>query len=99
MINKLLMGLIKLITSIVSLLLTPINNLITELIPDLSKYFSVIENLFNLLFTYVGWFVDALMINTETISLIIIVLTARLTLPLIISTTKLAIKWYNQLKP
>lgn len=99
MINKLLLGIIKLITSIVSVLLTPINSLVTAIIPDLTKYFNIIENLFEYMFQYVDWFIDALMINSDTISLVIICITARLTIPVAISTTKLAVKWYNQLKP
>ena len=98
MINKLLMGIFKIIISLVNVILTPINLLITNAIPGLDNAFSTIENLFNTGFQYIGWVVDASMLSTECISLIIATLTFRLTIPLAVSTIKLAIKWYDKLK-
>ena len=98
MINAILKGVFSLILNLVSLILYPINALITNAIPGLDNAFLTIENLFNTLFQFVGWGADALMINTETISLIIATLTFRLTLPLAVNTVKLAVKWYDKLK-
>lgn len=98
MINAILKGVFSIILNLVSLLLYPINALITSAIPGLDKAFLTIENLFTTAFTYVGWSIDASLINTETISLIIATLTFRLTLPLAVNTIKLAIKWYDKLK-
>lgn len=98
MINAILKGIFSLILNLVSLLLYPINALITAAIPNLDKAFATIENVFNTMFNYVGWALDAAMINSETVSLIIATLTFRLTLPLAVNTIKLAIKWYDKLK-
>lgn len=98
MINKLLMGVFKLVIGLVNVLLTPINLLITNYLPDLSNALSLIRQLFNLAFTYIGWVLDSMFISPETISLLIAVLTMRLTIPLAINAVKLAIKWYNALK-
>lgn len=98
MINKLLMGVFKLVISLVNVILTPINLLITNYLPDLSNALALIRQLFNLAFTYIGWVLDSMFVSRETISLLIAVLTMRLTIPLAISAVKLAIKWYNALK-
>lgn len=99
MINKILMGIFKIILSLVNLLLLPINALITNYLPNVSNAFSTIRQLFNTLFTYVGWCVDASFISADTIALIIACLTLRLTLPLLINTIKLALKWFQAVKP
>lgn len=98
MINKLLMGVFKLVISLVNVILTPINLLITNYLPDISNALSLIRQLFNTCFTYIGWVLDSMFVSRETISLLIAVLTMRLTIPLAISSVKLAIKWYNSLK-
>lgn len=98
MINAILKGVFSLILNLVSLILYPINALVTNAIPGLDKAFLTIENLFTLLFEYVGWGADALMLNSETISLIIGTLTFRLTLPIAVNSIKLAVKWYDKLK-
>lgn len=98
MINKLLMGVFKLVIGLVNVILTPINLLITNYLPDLSNALALIRQLFNLAFTYIGWVLDSMFVSRETISLLIAVLTMRLTIPLAINSVKLAIKWYNSLK-
>lgn len=99
MINKLLMGIFKIVISLVNILLLPINTLITNYLPSVSSAFSTIRQLFNTLFTYIGWSVDASFISSDSISLIIACLTLRLTLPLLINTIKIALKWFQAVKP
>lgn len=98
MINKLLMGMFKLIIGLVNILLIPINLLITNYLPELSTALSLIKQLFNYCFTYIGWVLDSMFISSETVSLLIAVLTMRLTIPIAINSIKIAIKWYNSLK-
>lgn len=98
MINTILKGVFSIILNLVSLLLYPINLLITNAIPGLDNAFLTIDNFFTTAFTYVGWAVDASMLSSETISLIIATLTFCLTLPIGVSAVKLAIKWYDKLK-
>lgn len=99
MINALLTGIFKVITGLVNLILSPINSLITNSIPDLANIFATIRTCFNILFSGLGWWKDASLLSSETISLLILCWTIRLTLPLTIYVVKLAIKWYNKLKP
>lgn len=98
MINKILMGIFKIVISLVNVLLTPINLLISNYLPSVSSVLALIRSLFTTLFTYIGWVVDSSFLNSETVSLIIAVYTFKLTVPLAISTVKLALKWYNNLK-
>lgn len=99
MINKILSGIFSIIINLVNLLLTPINSLITSAIPDLTNIFNIIGNALDLIYTYVNWWVDASLISSETISIIVLSLTLRLTLPLSVNAVKLAVKWYNKIKP
>lgn len=99
MINTLLSGVFKVITSLVNVLLTPINLLISNYLPELSSALGVVRNFFTASFTYIGWVVDSTFISSETISLLIAVFTMKLLVPLAINTIKLAIKWYHMLVP
>lgn len=99
MINALLTGIFKIITSLVNVLLTPINNLINNYLPDLSNIIGTINQAFSYLFGSLGWWTDALLLSSETISFIILYWTIKLTLPLTINVVKLAIKWYDKIKP
>jgi hypothetical protein len=98
MINTIIKGIFSLILNLVSLILYPINALVLQYIPGLESAFATIENFFTVAFSYIGWVVDASLIAAETISLIIATYTFRLTLPLLVNSVKLAIKWYNSLK-
>lgn len=98
MINAIIKGIFSLILNLVSLILYPINALVVNYIPGLENAFTIIEQFFLKAFQYVGWAVDASLLTGETISLIIATLTFRLTLPLVVNSVKLALKWYNSLK-
>lgn len=99
MIGKLLTGIINLIVSLVSTIFTPIDNLITTLLPGLSDAFTAIGSFISVCIGGVGWVIDALGIPSELLALIVSYYTFKLTVPLIIHTVKLAIKWYDKLKP
>lgn len=99
MINAILMGIIKLIVSLVSLILTPIDNLIQTALPDLSNALTAVGNFFNLISNVIGWVVSATGLSNETLSLIVMYFTFKLTAPMLFYMIKLAINWYNKLKP
>ena len=99
MINKLLMGIIKLIIGLVSLILTPIDNLISSLLPDLADSLTAVGLFFQLVSKSLGWVISATGISNATILVIIAYYTFKLTAPLTSYMIKLAIKWYNKLKP
>lgn len=99
MINKILIGIVSFITSIISFILTPILNLINSAFPFLGDIQNFVINFFTSAFSYVGWVLDSLFISSETISLLITFLITKVTLSITTSLIKLAIKWYNALKP
>lgn len=99
MINKLLMGIIKLIVGLVSLILTPIDNLIQSALPQLSNAFTAIGNFLNIISSSIGWCVSLTGLSSEAISLIVAYFTFTLTAPLLFYMIKLALSWYNRLKP
>lgn len=99
MINKLLMGIIKLIVSLVSVLMTPIDSLIESLLPDLSNALTAIGNFFSLISQSIGWCISTLGLSNETLSLIVMYFTFKLTAPMMFYMIKLALSWYNRLKP
>ena len=62
MINKLLMGIFKIIISLVNLLLTPIDNLISEFLPGLDSAFTMIGNLVQQLCNVIPWVMSLMLL-------------------------------------
>lgn len=99
MINAILTGIINLIVGLVSLILAPIDNLILSALPDLSNALTAIGNFLNLISTSIGWAVSVTGLSQETLSLIVMYFTFKLTAPMLFYMIKLALSWYNKLKP
>lgn len=99
MINAILKGIFSLIISLVNVLLTPIDALIESALPDLSNLLSYVSGFFNYAASVVPWGISWLGLPSILISGYVAYMTFKLTLPLAISTIKLAIKWYDKLKP
>lgn len=99
MINKLLMGIFKIIISLVSLLLTPIDTLISQFLPGISDGLNMIANLIQQLCNVIPWVMSWLGLNSTVVGLLVGYLTFKMTVPLAVHTVKLAIKWYDKLKP
>lgn len=99
MINKILLGIINLIVSLVSVILTPIDNLITSALPSLSNALNSISSFLNLALQSIGWVISLTGLSSDVISLIVIYYGFVLTAPLLFYFIKLAISWYDKLKP
>lgn len=99
MINKLLMGVFKIIIKLVSLLLTPIDNLISQFLPGLDDAFTMIGNLVQQISNVVPWVMSWMGVSSLVVSLLVSYLTFKMSVPLVVHTIKLAIKWYDKLKP
>lgn len=99
MINALLKGMMSLIMNLVGVLLKPIDLLISQFLPDLSGAINAIGALFNYVGGTLGFCVSLTGLSSATLSLIVLYFTFKLTVPLLVSTIKTAIKWYNALKP
>lgn len=99
MINKLLMGIFKLIIGLVSVILTPIDNLIATALPDLSGALDSISSFLNICTQSIGWVISLTGIPPLAINLIVLYFGFKLTAPMLFYMIKLALSWYNKLKP
>ena len=99
MINAILKGIISLIIGLVSLILTPIDNLILTALPNLSNALTGVGNFLNLISNGIGWAVSLTGLSNEALSLIVMFFTFKLTAPMLFYMIKLALSWYNKLKP
>ena len=99
MINALLKGIFKLIIGLVTLLLKPIDIAIATVLPGLSGAFSGVANYLNIIGSGIGWAVSVTGLSSSALSLLVAFFTFKLTLPVSFWLIKLAIKWYDKLKP
>ena len=99
MINALLTGIFKLIIGLVSIILTPVDALITSALPSLDNALTAVANFFNYIGSSIGWVISLTGLSSETLSLIVLYFTFKLTAPMLFYMIKLAISWYNKLKP
>lgn len=99
MINALLTGIFKLIIGLVSIILTPIDALITSALPSLDNALTAVASFFTYIGSSIGWVISLTGLSSETLSLIVLYFTFKLTAPMLFYMIKLAISWYNKLKP
>lgn len=99
MINSLLTGIFKLIIGLVSLILSPIDTLITNALPSLDNALTAVADFFTYIGSSIGWVISLTGLSSETLSLIVLYFTFKLTAPMLFYMIKLALSWYNKLKP
>lgn len=99
MINFILNGIFTLVINLVNVILTPIDLLISNLLPDLSSALVAIGDFLGICVRSIGWCISLTGLDNKTISLIITYFTFKLTAPLVISSIKLALKWYKAIVP
>lgn len=99
MINAILKGIISLIVGLVSLILAPIDNLIASALPDLATGLNAISQMLNVVQSGLAWAVSATGLSSLALSLIVMYFLFKLTAPLLFYMIKLALAWYNKLKP
>lgn len=101
-VSSLVTGFLQLILDfvlfIVNLILSPLDFLISNFLPDLSNGLSYISSAFSSSLTYVGWIIDSSGLQQVTIILLVDYLIFKLTIPLQAYMVKLAVSWYNHLK-
>lgn len=99
MINAILTGIINLIIGLVNIVLYPIDALILSALPDLSNALTAVGSFLNLISTSIGWVISLTGLSQETLSLIVVYFTFKLTAPMLFYMIKLALDWYEKLKP
>lgn len=98
MINAILTGVFNVIISLVSVILSPIDSIISSYLPDVSNGISAIGQLFATIGTSIAWGISLVGIGSECIALIVTYYVFKLTVPILFYLIKLALSWYNKLK-
>lgn len=99
MINAILTGIINLIISLVSVVLAPFDALIQSVLPDLSTALSYFAGFLNVVGDSIGWCISLTGISSTALGLIVSYYTFKLTAPMLFYMIKLALSWYNKIKP
>lgn len=98
MIKAIISGVFKLIISLVSVILSPIDNLISQFLPGLDTALSYISNFFDYIGGIIPFVISYLGINELILNAFIDITVFILSVPLMVHTIKLAVAWYNKLK-
>lgn len=98
MIRAIINGIFNLILSLVSVILTPIDNVISQFLPGVSSVLDSISQFFNYILQFIPWIMSWFHLPSWLISFVISYYVFKLTVPLIVHTVKLALSWYNRLK-
>lgn len=99
MINALLKGIFSIIITLVNVLLTPIDAAINAALPSVASAISFVGNFFSWVLGFIPFICSWLNLPQWFVTFIIGYWTFKLTVPLIIHTVKLAIAWYDKIKP
>lgn len=89
----------KVVKSMISLVLLPIDTLISSLIPNLSNAIQSLTNFYNWILTFGLWVKSWLPFNDTFYSFFGAVVIFRITLYLGVHMIKLGLRWYRMLMP
>lgn len=98
MINTILNGFFNIIIGLVNTILSPIDSLIIDKIPALDIAFNAVGTFLDLCTSSIGWVLSCFGLSSSCLSLIVAYFVFKLTVPILFSTIKLAIRWYNAMK-
>lgn len=99
MIGKILSGIFGLVISLVNILLAPIDALITSALPDLSNALDKVSSFFSYINSIIGYAINASGLSDISMALIVSYWVFVIGGTFSISVVKLALKWYEKLKP
>ena len=99
MIAKLFTFLFEMVIKLVQLLLSGVDALIEQFLPQVSDAINMVSALFNQVLSFIPWVMSWMGLNSTVVGLVVAVFTFELTVPLLVHVIKLAIKWYDKLKP
>lgn len=98
MTTELFYNLLKLIMAFISTILTPIDNIILTFMPNVSIAFTKVGFLLDYISSGLGWVISLTGIPSDTLSLIFLFYTFKLTAPFVMYCFKIGIRWYHYLK-
>lgn len=98
MIKAIIKGVMSLIISLVDVLLAPIDTVISTALPSLANALNLVNNFFDFIGGVVPFVISYTGINEIVLNIVIDLSVFILTVPLMVSAIKLAIRWYDKLK-
>ena len=98
MIDALFKGILNLVVSLVNILLYPIDELISSMIPSLDYAFTIVNDFITKLIRYVGFVISYTGLTSSTINVIISLAIFIYSAPILIHGIKLAVKWFRVLR-
>ncbi|MBE6146984.1 MAG: hypothetical protein E7168_01470 [Firmicutes bacterium] len=99
MINAILTGIFKLVIVLVETLLTPIDLIINNALPSVADGISYVNSFIDYILSFIPWVCSWFNFPQLFIDLVIAYFTFKLTVPLAVHTIKLALAWYDKIKP
>lgn len=99
MINAILKGIFSLVISLVNMLLSPIDYAINEYLPSVADGLNYVADFFTYMLRFIPFISSWLNLPQIFIELVIAYWTFKLTVPLAVHTVKLALAWYDKIKP
>ena len=99
MIAKFFSVLFKLVITLVNVILYPIDAIIATALPDVSSALTGVGQSFQELCNYIPWAVSYFALKPWVWSLLVAYMTFKLTVPYLVHAIKLALEWYDKLKP
>lgn len=91
-------GILSFIMYLANFILTPLNALIENYLPNFDYLLSCVSDFFTYISNLIPWVVSYFGLSHEILELILSYLVFNITLPVITVSIKFAIKWYNSLK-
>lgn len=98
-ISGILYFIFQLLITLIGLILTPINLLITNYLPSLNIALSAINTFLSMVSNTLAYSVSLSLLSSTALSLIVMYFTFELIFPMSVYLIKLALSWYNKLKP
>lgn len=98
MIGKLLNAIFNLVITIVGIVLSPLELLIQNALPDLSNALNMVADFFDYVSGFSPLVISYTGLTTSTMAIIVGLILANMNIPIIVETIKLAIKWFDKMK-
>ena len=98
MIKKIINGIFKLVISLCNSLLTPIDTVISNLIPGYSEASNYLNSFLSFIKNFEVWVISYLGLSPLVLTTVKATVTFVLTITLTVHSIKQAITWYNALK-
>ena len=99
MINAILQGISSFIFHLIYIIISPIDSIIVDNLPQLEVALGKFNDLLDYLITAIGYVADLTGLSTFAISLIVNYIIFALTAPVLVWVIKVLVKWWHALVP